>query len=246
MMIGDYCELPILNAGGVALVDRADSPRLNQFKWYWHGCVRRTYKIAGRSNTRTLAHEILGLERREFVTFINGDRLAHRRANLRERIGFVYVHRKSKRNPFRVQISIADVMFDAGGYPTRETAEAVREKIGTLARELRAQKLTQRQIKRQLDLATGRAKLYGAELSELIRAALPPVLPLEVRQEAEQEIALAVLDGRLTPEQLTQPGALRECLRAASRLCVSRYRGKHVSLDHMIAGGRRLVDVLAG
>jgi hypothetical protein len=70
-------------------------------------------------------------------------------------------------------------------------------------------------------------------------------LPAGVRDEAEQEIALAVLDGKITVGELGDPAKVRDLLRAAARAGNPR-KWKHVSLDQQIADGLRLIDMLAG
>jgi hypothetical protein len=65
-----------------------------------------------------------------------------------------------------------------------------------------------------------------------------------VRDEAIQEISLAVLDGQITPDEVSESGVIRHYLRSGARLArLTDYR--HMSLGHCIADGLRLIDVLA-
>lgn len=83
----------------------------------------------------------------------------------------------------------------------------------------------------------------GERIEREVRAAVPRDLPPELRRDVEQEIALALFEGRLRPDAL-DACAVRDVVRGVGRSHGDRRR--HVSLEHMIGGSLRLVDVLEG
>lgn len=254
--MSEHKTLRLCRTGKVALVDAEDYPRVSQHEWLLklEGYAYRPRTIAGRRHRLLLHREILQ-EPVGIIRFINGNGLDCRRANLRLCDGGSVSPDHTSLRPFRVRIDIEGEVYFVGGWPTRDEAEEVRKVVAAAARELRGRGLPRGQVRRRLDMAAGRARNWqgrarnwqtdgGAELTEQIRATLPASLSPDVREEAEQEIALAILDGRITPDQLREPNALRDHLRAAPRLTRLDHH-KHISLDHELADGLRLIDVLA-
>lgn len=138
-------EIP-LPSGHVALVDAADAPLLEGFRWRLVMLGRRPYRkpYAGArgSNDRTiLMHRLLMCpESNVFVDHINGDGLDNRRSNLRAcghiqnmqnqhaikgAVRFKGVCRcGSNSKPFRVSITVNRKRIALGHYVTAEEAAA--------------------------------------------------------------------------------------------------------------------------
>jgi hypothetical protein len=242
-MNAPYKTLRLGRSGKVALVDADDHARLCRFSWQIYSKRGRDYVnrvLPFKAGRVQLSHDVLNLAAHVRVCYANGDPLDCRKANLQPLYGNI-AKIKGLRRTFRVAVGIDHVVYVVGYFSTRRDAEHVRQIAGETAAELRGRGLTRKQIQRRLDLATS----DGAELSRLIRAVLPVDLTSDVRDEATQEIALAVLEGRITPDELSIHGAVRDYLRAAARLSRLGDR-RHISLEHPISDGLRLVDVLAG
>jgi len=246
MRLPAYGALRLGNSGKVALVDAGDYPRVCRWKWYLSKghALRLKFPKVKSYNAVRLSHEVLELPLHVRVRYINGNNLDCRRANLQPLYGCVTKIKGRRRGAYcyRAVVVIDQVGFYVGVRPTREEAEQIARIAGEVGAQLRGQGLSRKFIQWRLDLATGKAT--DAELAQRIRAALPANLSPDVRDEAEQEIALAVMEGRVELDDLGKPGALRDYLRSGAKLA-RLTDARHVSLDHGIADGLRLIDVLA-
>jgi hypothetical protein len=156
-----YKTLPLGNSGKVALVDAEDYQRLR--RWSWSGSSGYVWRHrfpmysggAKRYGKIMLAREVLGLSRGVHVRFINGNRLDCRKANLEARTCTICPSR-SKRNPYRVQISIDVHSYHCGLWPTEQLAKQAQEAAMRVAVTLRGKGYSRGRIQRELDLATGR------------------------------------------------------------------------------------------
>lgn len=205
----DTRNLPLYGTGEVALIDERDYLRLARHRWLLDRYYAYRNRIVdGRWRKQGLAHAVLDLPRLSRVEFVNGNTLDCRRANLRAVLGFVYVNRKSNRNPYRVQFSIDDHQFDCGGWPRRDEAEEARAALSPLVASLRGRSLSRREIQARLDAETGRAaRRYAGEgvAAELMRFAstlAPSHLPAEVREEVAQAVTVDLLSGVVTRDEL--------------------------------------------
>jgi hypothetical protein len=247
-----YKTLRLGKSGKVALVDAEDYPRVCRWKWYFSKghVLRLKFPKVKSYNAVRLSHEVLELPLHVRVRYINGNNLDCRRANLQPLYGCVTKIKGRRRGAYcyRAVVVIDQVGFYVGVRPTREEAEQIARIAGEVGAQLRGRGLTRKRIQWQLDLATGRAGHSladdGAELMQQIRAALPVNLSPDVRDEAAQEIALAVMSGQITPDEVSEPGALRGYLRSGAGLA-RLTDARHISLDHHITDGLRLIDVLA-
>lgn len=84
----------------------------------------------------------------------------------------------------------------------------------------------------------------GRALAQMIRQHTPDYLPADVREDVQQEIALAVLDGRVTPEELSDRKTIREYVRRGYQQRFN-HRG-FISTSAELSEGFRLEDVLEG
>ncbi len=245
-----YMMLPFGRSGEVALVDAADFPRLSRYTWHeQHGNIYRNFRANGRKQRQALSHELLNLPPGEKPEFINGNRLDFRRANLRPKVGNVIRYKRSQRNPYRVQVGIDYHTYCVGGWPSREQAEQVRARLTDLVRALRGQNLPRRQIQRQLDQAAGRKRLRyasdtaAAKLLCNVAALIPAHTPADVREEAAQAIAVDVLAGVVTHNEL-DARTVRAYVRAALGLR-DQYRFRSLDAPVSAADERTLAELLA-
>jgi hypothetical protein len=250
----DYCTLPLGGSGKVALVDRADFPRLNQFTWrLFQGQARRNCYVGGRRTTQQLSHAVLNLrhtaaksEPRIEVKNLNGNKLDCRRENLR--VAAWCSVRQIGRQSFEVRTKIDGINYHVGCWPSAARAEEMRETVSALIVSLRGRNLTRRQIQSALDGATGRtARRYGSDaaardLMLYATSRIPAHLPADVREEAAQAIAVDLLAGQIARDDLSPP-AVRRYVSDAYGLQGYRFR----SLDAPVrdGDGRTLGELLA-
>jgi hypothetical protein len=156
-----YKTLPLGKSDQVALVDAEDYLRVRRWSWSASGghVWRHRFPLysggAKRYGKIMLAREVLGLSRGVHVRYINGNRLDCRKANLEARTCTICPSR-SKRNPYRVQISIDVRAYHCGLWPTEYLAKQAQEAAMRVAVTLRGKGYSRGRIQRELDLATGR------------------------------------------------------------------------------------------
>jgi len=177
-MIEEGIKLQLSN-GQHALVSVEDYPRLRDGHWIMttvHGkrlayrratsgpCVHEQHwpgrKHVVRLRPRIYLHrEVLGLKRGDVarVSFRNGNGLDCRRSNLEIKMGGTVVLDKQikGRKPFRATVFIKGRPVHLGCWPSRDSAEYVRDLVAPLAHELRASDLSHAKIKRALQQAAG-------------------------------------------------------------------------------------------
>jgi len=158
-----YGALRLGRSGKVALVDLADWFRLSRYTWQVtkDGHAYRVRTIGGRRRRQQLTHDVLGLSRFQRASFVNGNALDCRRANLSVTLGNIARQRRSRRNPYLISIRVAGGQYYVGGWPSLRWAEEVRQTVAQVAAQLRGRGLTRKQVQRQLDLAVGRRVRAG-------------------------------------------------------------------------------------
>jgi hypothetical protein len=122
----------------------------------------------GKQHTVTLQREVMRRPDQR-IKFINGNPLDCRKENLRifegGEVGIIRAAKcphcggelnRPRRSPFIVRVSVDGKRYRVGTWPTKRFADHIRQIAVEAARGLRGRGLSEIQIQRQLDLATGR------------------------------------------------------------------------------------------
>ena len=83
----------------------------------------------------------------------------------------------------------------------------------------------------------------GSEIIQKVRSILPAHLPIDLREEIQQELILAILQRSITLDALDTL-IVKGFIRRVDKTYNNPY--SHISLDHLVAEGCRLEDVLEG